>query len=59
MTEKMLTVKNRAGIHMLGCRQFGSHNQVALVFAVLVIYYNNELSFFEILYSFLNRSKFE
>ena len=46
-------------IHMLGCHQFGSHNQVALVFAVLVIYYNNELSFFEILYSFLNRSKFE
>ena len=46
-------------VHGFGRDQFGSHNQVALVLAVLIVHDNDKLSVFEVLYCLFDRGCLE
>ena len=47
----------RHEIHMLGCERLGSDDNIALVFAILIVHDNEHFAAFDILNCLFNRCK--
>ena len=46
-------------VHFLGCYFFGGNDEIAFVFAILIVNHDDEFPFFEVFYGSFDAAEFE